>query len=396
MIYSSKNYNYPSLIHKIPGNLSGLLPNNEFWTLETIFKNLEICSSTNDVNQAKIFPLDIHYLPHAANILNVSKFFGKKIINKLISGQAKLVINYLHEANHRYHIMGQNFDELYQKLEQAGIPNESILYLTGDLQAEETFIKNRDRIKILGLDIFEYICSRKWYQKSKIISKFSLDKPHAFLYLNGSPRPHRCVFKHYLERSNILEDSIYSWLHYHPVPTPSDIKIFLDRNKIDLYDPKEVRASALKIRTLDVEEHYVPRLRSFQQRVQNDWFEKTIFSLVSETYVEDNAVFITEKTYKPIAYGHPFMIYGNPGTLEVLKRRGFETFPELFDESYDSKYPMMLRYEFFKSNIYTFKEKASGKEKIINDKIKHNYDLFFQKPHEKTIKQVLTRLLESI
>jgi hypothetical protein len=35
-------------------------------------------------------------------------------------------------------------------------------------------------------------------------------------------------------------------------------------------------------------------------------------------------------------YFHPFIVWGNPGTLKTLKDLGFETFPEFFDESYDS------------------------------------------------------------
>ena len=32
---------------------------------------------------------------------------------------------------------------------------------------------------------------------------------------------------------------------------------------------------------------------------------------------------------------HPFIILGRPGILKNLKEKGFQTFPELFDESYD-------------------------------------------------------------
>jgi hypothetical protein len=48
----------------------------------------------------------------------------------------------------------------------------------------------------------------------------------------------------------------------------------------------------------------------------------------------NNSYKITEKTYKAISY-HPFIIVGGAGILKYLRKLGFKTFPELFDESYD-------------------------------------------------------------
>lgn len=62
----------------------------------------------------------------------------------------------------------------------------------------------------------------------------------------------------------------------------------------------------------------------------------TYFSVVNETGVSDGAVFITEKTIRPMIYFHPFIVYGNPNTLSELRKLGFQTFPEFFDERYDS------------------------------------------------------------
>ena len=61
---------------------------------------------------------------------------------------------------------------------------------------------------------------------------------------------------------------------------------------------------------------------------------KTNCSIVLET-VFDNRIHLTEKTLRPIACGHPFMILSGPGTLEYLRTYGFETFHPFIDESYD-------------------------------------------------------------
>jgi len=67
--------------------------------------------------------------------------------------------------------------------------------------------------------------------------------------------------------------------------------------------------------------------------------EKSYFSVVTETHHEfDNPDHVglqfTEKTVKALI-SQPFIIVGQYGHLEKLMEYGFETYPELFDESYD-------------------------------------------------------------
>ena len=49
----------------------------------------------------------------------------------------------------------------------------------------------------------------------------------------------------------------------------------------------------------------------------------------------DDPLFISEKSFKPLAHKHPFLIYGSLGTLQYLRDLGFETFDHVIDESYD-------------------------------------------------------------
>jgi hypothetical protein len=76
------------------------------------------------------------------------------------------------------------------------------------------------------------------------------------------------------------------------------------------------------------------------QRYMNPmWYNKCYMSMVVETaitpYSNRTPTFITEKTFKPLAFRHPFLVYGNSGTLRKLHDWGFVTFDNLWDESYD-------------------------------------------------------------
>jgi hypothetical protein len=54
---------------------------------------------------------------------------------------------------------------------------------------------------------------------------------------------------------------------------------------------------------------------------------------VTESNVSDK-VFITEKTWKPIASGQLFLLLGNPGTVEFLRNWGVDCFDDIIDHKY--------------------------------------------------------------
>ena len=111
-------------------------------------------------------------------------------------------------------------------------------------------------------------------------------------------------------------------------------------------------------------------------------YKDSFFSLVSETLFQDDpdALFLSEKIYKPIAYRHPFMVVGSMGTLRHLRYLGYQTFPEMFDESYDQEYDIRKRFDLIVKNLERWKQ-LSHDEKVakynsIREKLKHNFEVF--------------------
>jgi hypothetical protein len=64
----------------------------------------------------------------------------------------------------------------------------------------------------------------------------------------------------------------------------------------------------------------------------------SLLYLVTETVASGRRHHLTEKTFKPIALGMPFVLVGTQGSLEYLRSYGFKTFGHLWDESYDAIY----------------------------------------------------------
>jgi len=80
-------------------------------------------------------------------------------------------------------------------------------------------------------------------------------------------------------------------------------------------------------------------------------YHQSLISVVSETtfYISEwfnPARFLSEKTFKPVGYGHPFILVTTPKSLELFKEMGYKSFHPFIDESYDSEmddYERMLK-----------------------------------------------------
>lgn len=70
-------------------------------------------------------------------------------------------------------------------------------------------------------------------------------------------------------------------------------------------------------------------------RYSSNDFNHTAISVVLETLFDDPRIHLTEKTLRPIACGHPFILAAGPGSLALLRSYGFETFSPWINESYD-------------------------------------------------------------
>ncbi len=116
---------------------------------------------------------------------------------------------------------------------------------------------------------------------------------------------------------------------------------------------------------------------------RKDEYEKTYFSIVSETNAENNYLFVTEKTIKPIMNLHPFFINGNPGILKHLKSLGFQTFDKWWDESYDNELDFKKRTDMLieQVKLVCSKSKSEMKDMIwqMTPILKYNKSLVKQK-----------------
>lgn len=95
--------------------------------------------------------------------------------------------------------------------------------------------------------------------------------------------------------------------------------------------------------------------------------QKSFVYIATETLIDNQRMFFSEKVYKPIAIGMPFMTLGNPGTLQVLKNLGYKTFDNYFNEDYDKDIDIKERIKIIVDNLNLYKDKPDSElEKIRN------------------------------
>jgi hypothetical protein len=73
--------------------------------------------------------------------------------------------------------------------------------------------------------------------------------------------------------------------------------------------------------------------------IETNHFTDSYCNIVLETHFDadgSGGAFLTEKTFKAIKHGQPFVVVGCPGSLAALRELGYRTFDHAVDNSYDN------------------------------------------------------------
>jgi len=111
-----------------------------------------------------------------------------------------------------------------------------------------------------------------------------------------------------------------------------------------------------------------------------DQSAESLLYLVTETVATGRRHHLTEKTFKPIAMGMPFVIVGTQGSLKYLRSYGFRTFGDLWDESYDDEPDDSRRIEKIAQVLHLLENLEEDKQIIFesaHDIIEHNWNHFY-------------------
>lgn len=110
-------------------------------------------------------------------------------------------------------------------------------------------------------------------------------------------------------------------------------------------------------------------------------YDKFLIEIVCETYTVGTSFFPTEKTWRPLICKTPFMIQGPVNFLKNLRKLGFQTFSNYWDENYDTD-GQILGTKIILDNINRLSKMSTVELKKMYDDMKpileHNYSAMME------------------
>lgn len=360
-----------------------------------------------------LYPIEIYDLAGFDNFEIKSRFFNNDILARIndLNSSFYLFFFFPYEGFALTYYT-KNLLGIYNYIkDKYNIPEKKILFLGGNLKLKEEAKKlNLPERNFLGIDIFQtasqkyYHTHNKTFDKKGLKEQLNRPKEKQFVLRNGCARPHRVFLASYLQSTGLLDQAHFSWLDFY-----GHSSIYLDKLLF-----KDIMSNFTS-RNLNFETLYgsykkitdnSPHILDIppekggptgaQSNFDMNFTFSSYFSLVAETLYDENSdgvQFITEKVYQCFSYYHPFLLAACPGTYEYLHKNGFQTYPEIFDESFDSIVDPKLRMDKILDNIENFINNDYSdilSSDFMVDKHLHNKKLFLERGYDNNLLKDLT------
>ena len=232
------------------------------------------------------------------------------------------VLFYYHEGDNPFRIRDR-LDELCQN---HLLPPNCYRFVSGNTAAE-------------GIPGFVYFPDHEllyWHRNQQIppTPVHSNKRLRDFTILSRTHKWWRATVMTDLHRTGLLNNSYWSYR----------TDVATDEAETD--NPIEV--DTLGIRT-DIEQFLsngpyscdtlTPEQHNDHHLIETNHFTNSYCNIILETHFDadgSGGAFLTEKTFKAIKHGQPFVVVGCPGSLAALRELGYRTFDHAVDNSYDT------------------------------------------------------------
>ena len=237
------------------------------------------------------------------------------------------VLFYYHEGDNPHHEKAR-LDELCS---QHNLPVDCYRFVSGNTEADriENFVYFPDhelfywRNGVIWNDIPQIGCEPHLFPRQR-----------EFTFLSRVHKWSRATTAAYLHREGIFNNSYWSYGNIDIGDQYSDNPIQIHAFPgLEEYMQNFLANGPYRCDELNPTEHnshwmFVP-----------EHFNNSYCHLVLETFFDadgSRGCFISEKVFKPMRHGQPFVVFGTPHTLATLRRLGYRTFDQHIDNSYDT------------------------------------------------------------
>ena len=198
-----------------------------------------------------------------------------------------------------------------------------------------------------------------------------------FLCLNRRMNFQKYQIIEELFNKGLLKDTRFTWVR-NSVPSNKINKELILEHNIDVDNFKSIQLEGDVMYGSDLSRH-----DEFLFTINPNWYYKSKVNIITETTLYKNSIHLTEKTWKAIYLGIPFVIYSpSQNYLKTLRDMGFKTFNSVINEDYDN----MLGNNKISQIINSAEELATiYNTPEVLDICKFNQELYFNFEHRKRI-----------
>ena len=380
---SSKTWNF-----KEEGKVS-MLKTLPFWDELTTIKgrSMNELRFGDDFKPISISNLEDHKHLYIIRVYNPQYFLdnikigfsciSEKVLEDVRSKKALIVVECTSEGVYQVGFPNKELRTIDKWREESNLPEYSVCALTGNLKSPDFVKDNNLKIRAFGQSTFENDFLNPDYlnfNQDKLVN-YKPDDKDLFLFYSRAPRNHRVYLGFLLDQNNLLNFGKMSLMKINDNREDSHLtdlerKPYFDFIKGDDFHIDRKLTNDENLANTFIREHY----------------ESTFISITGESYPDDETCFFSEKTFKPIYAGHPFLMYNGVNSLEYLKDLGYKTFDAWIDESYDTVPTYQKRAQKIIELLHKFKTYSIDDKTIIRNEMKevleHNNSVLRKKLHD--------------
>jgi len=283
--------------------------------------------------------------PRVHNSLELSKSFDTEIFKRTYQymKDTRKHFIYIIEETEGYWKMYKHHAKIHKYCRRAKISEDKIVYINQDITTKERYdlwFKNQSeyktKINMISYPTLLHAFASNYHQRHKNTG----EKYKILRYEDRNQLPTK-KFMCLMGKIGWFRENLWNYFEQNEDIKNNGFISYLKKGIVLPNSWEETFTNHQGINTQEITENHI--LNGESSPIIDklaSYYEDSYFSIIPET---NAGIRITEKTTKVLYHGHPFIMFcpssdmtsKKVGMLEKLREWGFETFPELFDESYD-------------------------------------------------------------
>ncbi len=284
--------------------------------------DIECGGLEHNLGKKYIFPVQIrdsHYFErHEHTGFNC---IDPRVIHDVHNNLCKIVLIFPLEGDSGYGRFNRDYEILDSWCKQHQLNSQQVYFVHGNQN-----INNTQQHRFTKVPANMFLC---WNEPVNDLVNFEpVDLKNLFLSYNRRAKEHRALALAHIINEQLFDRGLIS---YHGDGVKNTHEVLRTVWRTNLSQAADTIDSLIPLE-LDMD---LGVNNPAYKNIMLAHYANTFLSLIAETHVTEGVQFFSEKIWKPISVGHPFMLVASSGMLELLKSQGYKTFDQWWNEDYD-------------------------------------------------------------